>query len=80
MWHAFRCSLPKLLKFPMKPDAPDLKNDPIDPLKKPAPAAKEPEPEPGLGVDWGSNIDPGPGRDPRAIEPGGHRPGRDRAA
>ena len=26
---------------------------------------------PGLGVDWGSNIDPGPGPDPGRVDPGG---------
>lgn len=28
-------------------------------------------PDPGLGVDWGSNIDPGPGPDPGSIDTGG---------
>jgi hypothetical protein len=41
-----------------KPDKPELtKNDP--------------ETDPSLGVDWGSNIDPGPGPDPRVIKPRG---------
>jgi hypothetical protein len=58
---------------PMTTEEPDSTAiPPIDPLKAP-------EPEPGLGVDWGSNIDPGPGPDPRAIEPGGRPPGRQMA-
>jgi hypothetical protein len=42
-----------------------------------APAFQPPDPasiagpDPGLGVDWGSNIDPGPGIDPCSFDPTG---------
>ena len=63
----------------MTPEEPALPNDPADPRKTPASTATEPDPSPGLGVDWGSNIDPGPGPDPRVIEPSGRPPSRDMA-
>jgi hypothetical protein len=77
----------------MTPEERDLINGLTDGLKNAGPAAKDaeagqpirgadagadPGDEPGLGVDWGSNIEPGPGPDPGAVEPrrgsdGGYR-------
>jgi len=51
----------------MTPEESDLtkKDDKADPVNAP-----------NLGVDWGSNIDPGPGPDPRAIKPRRDQDGR----
>jgi hypothetical protein len=39
----------------------------------------EPPSTPALGVDWGSNIDPGPGPDPRVIPRDARAAGRSMA-
>jgi hypothetical protein len=66
----------------MIPKEPDSIDALPDRLQDPLPRANTPAPGngPGLGVDWGSNIDPGPGPDPRVIQPDGRTPGRSMAA
>jgi len=57
----------------MTPEERALMNGLFDRLKNASPTAKEADPgnDPGLGVDWGSNIDPGPGPDPGKVDPTG---------
>ena len=58
---------------------PPIPSQPASLPDSPPRTGADPGTDPGLGVDWGSNIDPGPGPDPRRIDPGGHSAGHNRA-
>jgi hypothetical protein len=57
-------------------------NDPVDGANEPIIEIRKSKIDnpPGLGVDWGSNIDPGPGPDPRTVSPDAPKLGRHMAA